>query len=366
MWEKVVIFTILFLAQNFHACLAFGHQPTPRALLRLQKIGNSPPSAEQSLPSNVPEVDRYEADVVIVGGGLAGLALFIGLATHLPSCKVVLIEKRSHYERAGATLGFAANGAKALNELVDDGEFVQTKIFSHGRDMMADEDIPVHVLPWWIVRDALLDRAKELVTSRRTNSDSKVGSERLQLWNGLELDELVEHEDWVDLGFSNCPIRVRSKLVVAADGVRSKVRSLVGLPAAEETGVRIWRGNIQVQDLKGKDEAAYRALECLLHQGYAPFMVRDSKDGLSYVVVFNHHESIPGLLLWQMGTPLQDDSAISKFFTDDGQNEILEALLLHTPNILYTKLCTINMDDIFEKTDHDFCQGWDETCHTDW
>lgn len=120
---------------------------------------------QQPLPSSNVKAQNgvIDADICIVGGGLAGLALFCGIATHLPDSKVVLIEKRNTYDKSGATLGLAANGKKAINELLNDDTFVQTKIYPHGKDMEPLENLPVHVLPWWIVRDALLNKANELV-----------------------------------------------------------------------------------------------------------------------------------------------------------------------------------------------------------
>jgi len=304
----------------------------------------------------------YETDIVILGGGLAGLALSIGIATHLPRYRVLLIEKRLDYNRAGATLGVAANGVKALNELANEATFAQQHILCHGRDMMPIERIPVHVLPWWVVRDALLELAQKISLSSLTDNDEL----QLQLWNGLDLNSLKETDGFVELGFSNTECKIRSKMLVATDGVRSTVRTLLGLPPAEETGFRIWRGHVNVHDVQ--DKKAKASLESLLDQGYAPFIHRD---GLSYAVVFNHHESIPGLLLWQLGTPLQDDKDVTNFLTDNDlpkeKQEILEALLQQTPDILYTKLSTINMDSISDDTcslgddDSVAVQGWGGT-----
>ena len=369
---SVLILLLLSRSHRSNAGLPFG-------LPSSEQIGGTTKDRELSF-FNANEVMEYETDVAIVGGGLAGLALWIGIATHLPDCRVVLMERQSHFERAGATLGSAANGVRALNELADDPHFVQTKIHPHGRDMMPHENIPVYVLPWCIVRDALLDRAQELAKKAKTQT-AAVGSGnggttatttthpcRLEFWKGIEIHKLVQRRNHVELELSNADgatIRVRSKLVVGCDGVQSTVRSFLGRKPAEDLGVRVWRGTIQVNDLKKKHKKAHKALKPLLTQGYAPFILRDPNDALSYVVVFNHHECVPGLLLWQMGTPNPDDATVTKFLVDDvqdpNQKDILEALFCYTPNILHTKLRTINMDRISDKPADKVTQGWGGT-----
>ena len=363
-WVILFVFVIISVMKSafVYATLPFG-LPTSEGITTSRKTDETPSSllSDRDFESGNTGEDYLETDIVIVGGGLVGLALFIGTA-RLPDCRVLLIEKRSQYERAGATLGLAANGVKALNELASDPTFVQTNIHPHGFDMMPVEQVPTHILPWWIVRDALLDRAVQLAKAQAQTDNAQESPHRLEMWNGVELSELDEYDDCVELGFSNVNVRVRAKLVVAADGVRSQIRSLLQLKPAEDTGVRVWRGHIQVMDLKGKNEEAYRVLEPLLSKGYAPFVVRDPNNPLSYVAVFNHHENIPGLLLWQLGTPSDDDDTITQFLsegiTDPAQREVLAALCSHTPNILYTKLRTINMDHISAQPAEQQVQGW--------
>lgn len=131
---------------------------------------------------------------------------------------------------------------------------------------------------------------------------------------------------------------------------------------AEEAGMRIWRGHVQMEDVK--DETDLKLLQSLLPNGYAPFMIRD---GLTYLFVFNHHEIIPGLLLYQIGTPLENDKDLEAIFqagvSSEEQRAIWQALLRQTREIQYTRLCTINMDDISEQEEEDVTkcgrpQGW--------
>lgn len=281
---------------------------------------------------------HHESDVVIVGGGLAGLALFVGISRHLPQVSVTLLEQRPNYqEKAGATLGLAANGAKALKELSGNDSDMVTRIQDHGMDMSNVENIPVHVLPWWIVRDALLDQARSFASG---------DNNRVQLWNGVQLNDLEESKECVRVSFANTECVLKAKLVVAADGVRSTIRSKLGLPAAEDSDMRIWRGHVQVQDIDSKKHGVdHQSLDSLLDKGFSPFMIRD---GMSYLMIFNHHDTIPGLLLWQLGTPLASDGDIGDIFQNlpADKQPTVDALLRQTPAIQYTKLSTINMDSI--------------------
>jgi 2-polyprenyl-6-methoxyphenol hydroxylase-like FAD-dependent oxidoreductase len=158
-----------------------------------------------------------------------------------------------------------------------------------------------------------------------------------------------------------------AKLMVAADGVRSTIRSQqkhLGLKPAEETCMRIWRGHVYVHDIpQTRDEqceADRTLIQFLLPNGYAPFMIRD---GLTYMFVFNHDAKIPGLMLFQIGTPLLeddngDDQDLEAIFqaVSSEKRAVWQALLRQTRVIQCTKPCTINMDVIGEKAEDR--QGW--------
>jgi 2-polyprenyl-6-methoxyphenol hydroxylase-like FAD-dependent oxidoreductase len=224
------------------------------------------------------------------------MALCVGLAMHAPHLSVTLVEKRQSFTRAGATLGFAANGVKALKELCSDGGELVDSICQRGVDMQPIHDIPVWIIPWWILRDALLQKAQE---------------QKIQIRTGMELEEIIfgsEEDDSTTLVFSKNE-RIHAKLVVGADGVHSTVRSLIGLPPAMDTGMNVVRGHLVVNEEEGRDITSSEnlpQLSSLLETGMSPIIVRDPD--LSCFNVFNHHQKTPGLLMWQIGTPRQCDS----------------------------------------------------------
>ena len=66
-----------------------------------------------ALPSN-------EGNVIVSGGGLAGLSTSLGLA-RLGYC-IDIIECRTSWLQQGSAFGLAANGRRALNELFPSNE----------------------------------------------------------------------------------------------------------------------------------------------------------------------------------------------------------------------------------------------------
>ena len=257
-------------------------------------IGNmkTSSSVEQRLSTSTKELlDHERVDIAIVGGGLAGLALAIGIATNVPDLSVALIEKRD-FSQAGATFGLAPNGAKALKELCDD-EFVQS-LQKQGVDLTELEDMPVTMLTWWIVRDHLLNRAMDL--SNRYQS-------RLQIYRNLELEDIERPNESDDnlkvaeLKFCNSDFKIEASLIVGADGVQSRVRELIGMPPAIDTGRTLYRGSVII------DKSTPPCVSSLLSKGTTPFFLQNH--GSSFFV-FNHDNDIhPGLLLWGINTPIE-------------------------------------------------------------
>jgi len=334
-----LLFAIIIVGQILGYSSALIPQPLASAVDRYHTEAKPVQKPYEQLNKEV------STDIVIVGGGLAGLALLMGIATNCPDTSVMLVEKRHSYVRAGAILGIAANGAKALDELAGEKSEIVRKLQSRGKDMSPIENVPIHLLPWWVVRDALLERSREL---------AETSGERVIMCNGLELNSIEEMDDGrAELRFSNAPeCRVTTKLVVGADGVRSNVRTLLGLPPAEHTGKSIWRGVIQIDEVEDKHDRS--VIETISAKGPTYFL---KNDGESFVAVFN--EIMPGLLVWQIQTSLTRDEEISSFLAsidDDEDSKSLDALIRRTPHIVYTELLTMNMDHISE--DADIVQGW--------
>jgi len=101
----------------------------------------------------------HKPTIVIAGAGLSGLSLALGLARTGNYSKINLLERRNEFLAQGAAFGLAPNGRKALIELLGGTDLI---------DEMREAGVSfpvgsytVILLPWWILRDALLRRARE-------------------------------------------------------------------------------------------------------------------------------------------------------------------------------------------------------------
>jgi salicylate hydroxylase len=198
-------------------------------------------------------------DVAIVGGGLAGLALAIGLSHR--NFQVSVYEKCPTFLPIGTTLGIAPNGWKALREIqygLDDRvanvgapirSFLNGSTFkaldetevaeaaaksSQMKDELTEKygrGILLH--PWWAVRDTLIEALPPSVS----------------VYNGEELSHLEDPpgSEYASLHFKSGRV-VKARLVIGADGVHSVTRQLLGGCPSENTGSKTWRGWGHIKD----------------------------------------------------------------------------------------------------------------------
>ncbi|WIA28788.1 hypothetical protein OEZ86_011320 [Tetradesmus obliquus] len=164
-------------------------------------------------------------DVLIVGGGLGGLALAVGLG-HLPGLNWLLVEAADELRTATGTLiGVGANGLHALEcldprivENVKKYAQVGTRAEGHVRpaDPAGEPEVnamplsqQLHTIRWGATQRVLA----ELVEPSRVRCGHKC--------RGYTVDEAAGH---VAVHFKDKP-DIKARLVIGADGVRSVIRS---------------------------------------------------------------------------------------------------------------------------------------------
>lgn len=227
--------------------------------------------------------------VIVVGGGLGGLAITLGLVD-IFGFSVELIEKQSRIDgRRGASIGLAPNGAKALREII--GESPVDKLLSKGKGSPERS----YLLPWWRIRDTLLD----LVEQKRG---------RVNIHTGCQLNTISDMDGYpvqASCIKDGSHFDIEGDFLIGADGVNSAVRDCLGLPESEFSGSTVWRGYMNASDVlqNTHDETTQQhttVLRSLLDGGPCPLGF--VKIGNSLLIVMNHHPETSGMLTWTIST----------------------------------------------------------------
>ena len=230
--------------------------------------------------------------VLIVGCGLAGLATALALVQkgvddhdeNSTRTKVIIVERRTDFTSRGATFGLAPNGQKALEEI---SPVVLKQLKEIGVSMPQTSG---YMLPWWSVRDALLEQVRSM-------------SDRITLHMGIEIESVEETSNGLFVTVqNNDALKFHADVLVGADGVHSYVRSSVlNLPAAVPTNAFVWRGSV---DSNASDKLKITFQE----SGFASIL----KFGKAILLaVFNFHPKVQGGLAWVCsisGNDLSDSS----------------------------------------------------------
>lgn len=212
-------------------------------------------------------------NIIVLGSGLAGLAVSLGLISKNDQICVDIVEKQHTFERRGATFGLAPNGQIALQELCPQAlQHLQTVGISM-------ENTDGYMLPWWEVRDSLLEEARK-------------HSDRISIHMGMDVQDVTECEDHVEVHFKGLDLVLEGSVLIGADGVRSQIRTQVlGLPPAVPTGTYTWRGRINVNEVPS-----------LRHLTNIDVGKSDTFGSKLLMFYFNFDETLPGTIAWTART----------------------------------------------------------------
>lgn len=188
--------------------------------------------------------------ISIIGAGIGGLTA--ALALHDVGAHVTVYEQAKHLTDEGAGIQIAPNASRILchlglrHVLAADAVAASTSAYRHYRTGAVlkindpSESVRRTGFPYWRIHRADLQRALVSALARRAPDALHLGWQVLAVETG---------SDNVSLVFSNGQ-RVTSDLVVAADGIRSTVRSML---FARDTphfeGYVAWRGLVPMADL---------------------------------------------------------------------------------------------------------------------
>ena len=280
--------------------------------------------------------------ILIVGAGLAGLALSLGLTRHHHPRRrrVEILERRRDFTNTGATFGLNPAGIKALDELCcfcwtnnnnDNDNGGSTTTNSVMDSLRQDGIVMPHsgglMLAWHKVRDALLSEVRNRSDAIRIHLNCRIESiqeEQNEQFVSVkyhqqddENDTAKEENDGTS-GSTRQTKTLKGQLLVGCDGVNSIVRRHLGLAPARETGVSTWRGTIVVPHDND-------ILEPLFEKGIAPIGLPNYGNMVT-VGIFNFHSKVPRMMTWTINSkeevvlPSTPPSQCIEKYMNDTQN----------------------------------------------
>ena len=179
--------------------------------------------------------------VLICGSGIAGQALAIALSKHNIDCE--LVEIRPEWKILGAGTALLATAMRALEE-IGIAEDVRRAGWSHKNARFMYRDARGELVVETDVEGAGSGMPAGVSIMRSTLHEvlaEKVAEAGIPVRMGTTVETLENDSDGVEVIFTD-GIRSRYNLVVGADGIRSKVRSLLfGLKEPDFSGFAAWR-----------------------------------------------------------------------------------------------------------------------------
>jgi 2-polyprenyl-6-methoxyphenol hydroxylase-like FAD-dependent oxidoreductase len=165
-------------------------------------------------------------DVIIIGGGIAGLATGVSILSHNPECRIKIFEKASAYYPLGAALGLFPNGLEAIKGI---SENVYNKVIKNGvkckhlvsKDLQGktlhDKDATDSAtsslfLVWYLLQQFLYEELPHDIVSLNSIYESHA------ILPNSNVSINIKDRTNLDIRTHVC------KVLVAADGIHSQIR----------------------------------------------------------------------------------------------------------------------------------------------
>ncbi|WP_160366886.1 FAD-dependent oxidoreductase [Sphingobacteruim zhuxiongii] len=166
---------------------------------------------------NTKDYKYPKEQIIIVGAGIAGLSLAIQLTENNIPCLV--LEARDHFSGATSGVRISANGVKVLEKMGIHhiGEPTEKLIMYFGNNKISFNvnKKPNESAAIIVTRLAIFEKLRQ-----------RVEEMDIQILYDFTLDHVIEHETGV-IAISSNGKHIEGKYLVGADGVGSKVRSLL-------------------------------------------------------------------------------------------------------------------------------------------
>lgn len=184
--------------------------------------------------------DMTVNSVLVVGGGVTGTVA--GLALAQRGVRVTLVERTSQWQGVGHGITVQGNALKifreigALERMLERAQpFTEIKFFDADGTLLNTVTTP---------RTGGADLPPTMGALRSDLQSvlvDMIGAAGVDLRLGLEMDAFETVDDHVDVRFSDGSTGTYD-LVIAADGIKSKTRAMLGMPEDRRpSGMGIWR-----------------------------------------------------------------------------------------------------------------------------
>lgn len=190
-------------------------------------------------------------EVIVVGGGIGGLAAVYGIAKQ--GKKVTVLEQAAKFGEVGAGLQLAPNGLRALDQLG-----LLDEVYKHATyprrhvfmDILSGEELSAFEFG-----DAFRERyGYPYIVIHRTDLHSVLlnacrSLDNVEFLSGHKLINIEEHDGYVQL-FCDNGAELQAQMVIGADGIRSQTRKLVSNDEIVPSGYVAYRFTVPIEEMQ--------------------------------------------------------------------------------------------------------------------